>query len=118
MPANFLSEVARIKPSRRDAAYRGYLKRNKRQDTLQNRIDANVGLTDSDVEEIATLLTKRCKMRTVNTVRWALMGLPNGYNFGIFGRLIKHPEHGWSYCAGQSYPDEIRTVRELLIKNG
>lgn len=116
MAANFLSEVAKTKPSRRAAAYRGYLKRNKRQDTLQNRIDAKVGLTDSDVEEITTILTQRCQARTVNAVRWALMGLPNGYNFGIFGRVVKD-DNGWSYCAGQSYPDEIRTVRELLIKN-
>ncbi len=117
MTANFLSEVARIKPSRRDAAYRGWLKRNKNQDTLQNRIEAKVGLSDADVEEITELLTKRCKMRTVNAVRWALMGLPSGYNFGIFGRVVRE-SHGWSYCAGQSYTDEIRTVRELLVKFG
>ena len=34
---------------------------------------------------------------------------------GILGRLIK--DRGvWSYCAGQSYPDEIRTVRKIILE--
>jgi len=113
MPANYLSEVARIKPSRRESAYRGYLKRSGRQDTLQNRIDAGVGLSDEDVAELVALLTQRCRPRTVNAVQWGLMSVPNTPNYGIYGRLIKD-KHGWGYCAGQSYPDEIRFVRELL----
>jgi len=116
MLARFPSDVARIKPSRRAAAYRGWLKREKYQDTLQNRIDAQVGLSDSDVEEIAALLTKRCSGRNTNIVRWALMSCPNMASFGIYGRVTKDPE-GWTYTAGQSMPDEIRVVRELLIKN-
>lgn len=118
MPAQFFHEVAKIKPSRRQAAYRGLLKRNKyAQDTLENRISANVGLSDSDVNDLTLLLTKRCSKRTTNTVRWSLMYIQNKYNCGMFGRLVKHPEHGWSYTAGQSYPDEIRRLREIFLKH-
>jgi len=113
MPAQYLSEVARLSPSRRASAYRGYLKRFGRQDTLQNRIDARVGLEEEDVRELTSLLTQRCQERTKNMVKWALMNAPNIMNYGIYGRLIKD-KHGWSYCAGQSYTDEIRVVRNLL----
>jgi hypothetical protein len=37
--------------------------------------------------------------------------------FGIFDRLIK--DNGkWRYVAGQSYPEEMREVRKLIIKRG
>lgn len=33
---------------------------------------------------------------------------------GIMERVMLS-KHGASYCAGQSYPDEIRTVRQIVI---
>lgn len=118
MPAQSFYEVAKIKPSRRQAAYRGLLKRNKYlKDTLKNRISANVDLTEDDVNDLVVLLTKGCQRRNTNLVRHALTYMGNSYNYGIFSRLVKHPEYGWSYSAGQSYPDEIRHLREIFLKH-
>ena len=118
MPANSFYEVSKVKPSRRASAYRGYLKRNKyAQDTLENRISANVGLSEDDVNDLVVLLTNGCRRRNTNLVRHALTYMENDYSYAIFSRLVKHPEHGWSYSAAQCYPSEIRYVRELLIKH-
>ena len=35
--------------------------------------------------------------------------------YGILERLTKEGED-WSYRAGQSYPDEIRTIREIILE--
>jgi type II secretory pathway component GspD/PulD (secretin) len=73
-------------------------------------------LNENDVEQIVELICQRCRIATYNDVRKALTHhLSLIPHLGIFERLIK--ENGkWRYIAGQSYPDEIRNVRELIIK--
>ena len=38
----------------------------------------------------------------------------NTRNYGIFQRLMYTNKRGWSYCAGQSYPEEMQTIRNLI----
>jgi len=72
-------------------------------------------LTEAEVESLVGLLTGRCSPRTTYSVRSALLSVPHTPSFGIFSRVHLDGEGGASYCAGQSYPDEIRTVRDCLL---
>lgn len=75
-------------------------------------------LTSDDVEQIVDVVCDHCRAKTYNDVRDTLKRMSSLIpHFGIFERLIK--ENGkWRYVAGQSYPDEIRNVRELILKKG
>lgn len=46
-------------------------------------------LTEGDIDEIMSIVGSRCREKT---------------------------KHGWQYYADQSYPDEIRTLRECILK--
>ena len=72
-------------------------------------------LTELDIEQIVTIVGKRCQVKTVNRLRSILTYSKSLIgNYGIYSRLIR--ENGnWSYVAGQSYPDEIRTLRECIL---
>lgn len=84
------------------------------QDSLANRISKRLELTEGEITSGVALLGDHCRARTKARLYWALKACPNMHSYGIYDRL--HIENGaMSYCAGQSYPDEIRTVRELLI---
>lgn len=73
-------------------------------------------LSENDIEEIVSIVTKYCRANTIRRVRSILTYHPSLIpNYGIFNRLTKD-KNGWSYCAGQSYPDEIRTLRECITK--
>ena len=72
-------------------------------------------LTENDIENIAILVSKRCRVKTFRKILANLT-----YNvsqipfYGILNRLYKQ-NNEWHYCAGQSYTDEIRTVRNIII---
>ena len=72
-------------------------------------------LTESDIEQILAIICKRCQAKTWSRCRsnltYSLSHIPI---FGILSRLTKDQNGYWSYCAGQSYPDEIRTVRNII----
>ena len=72
-------------------------------------------LSEMDIQEILTIVAYRCRIKThkrlESILKYSSSTLPG---YGIFGRLIK--ENGkWIYIAGQSYTDEIRAVRELML---
>lgn len=73
-------------------------------------------LTSDDIDQLVELLGHRCRIDTVNLLRQRLEKhtalIPY---WGILNRLIKEG-NDWSYCAGQSYPDEIRTVRKIILE--
>lgn len=73
-------------------------------------------LTETDINELVNLVGYRCRVQTVNRLRSMLTyGRSTIPQYGILERLIK--ENGsWSYCAGQSYIDEIKTVRNIILK--
>ena len=76
-------------------------------------------LSERDIEEIVSILGYRCRIRTINKLRSNLKyGRHLIPNYGILERLTKDEggeSYGWSYCAGQSYPDEIRTIRDIIL---
>ena len=73
-------------------------------------------LTDQDIEQILKIVGHRCRAKTVNRLESILRyGRHTIPSYGIFHRLIKF-EYGWEYVAGQSYPDEIKTLRECILK--
>lgn len=86
------------------------------QDTLYKRISSGKGLTESEIDEMVMIFGKHCREKTVRRLRSVCTYLTGVENVGIFERV--HLENGHvSYCAGQSYPDEIRTVRKCLLGN-
>ena len=73
-------------------------------------------LTEQDIDEIVALVCHRCRIDTYNKVRNILTKVPSTVPFfGILERLIKE-DGKWTYCVGQSYTDEIKVVRECIIK--
>lgn len=72
-------------------------------------------LTESDIDQIVEIVTHRCRARTTNRVRSILTYSPSLIpSYGILSRLLKE-NNRWSYVAGQSYPDEIKTVRNIIL---
>jgi hypothetical protein len=73
-------------------------------------------LTEKDKAEIFEILSSRCRQKTKELLAKRLdKHLDLIPEYGILNRLIKE-KHGWNYCAGQSYPDEIRTVRKIILE--
>ena len=85
------------------------------QDTLSKRISAKMPLSKSEIDSLMDIFGSRCRARTKRILAYALNAVPDIKGYGIYERvyLTNGKAH---YCAGQSYPDEIRTVRELLLK--
>lgn len=74
-------------------------------------------LTEIDIDCIIRIVGYKCSEKTKARIRSILTYGPSTIgNYGIFDRLVKYGENNWQYIAGQSYPDEIRTLRELIIK--
>lgn len=73
-------------------------------------------LTENDKDQIIAIVTKGCRIKNTMRVRSILTyDALRLSHYGIFSRLIKEGDR-WGYCAGQSYTDEIKTVRELILK--
>ena len=73
-------------------------------------------MNEKDKEEIFEIVSNRCRQKTKELLALRLeKHLDFIPEYGILNRLIKE-EHGWCYCAGQSYPDEIRTVRKIILE--
>lgn len=93
----------------------------KEQITLQKLIDRakdeSITLTDKQKESLFNLFGKGCRQKNRERLWRRLdMSLSLWPNYGIFGRVHLEDDGRFSYCAGQSYPDEVRTVRELILK--
>ncbi len=85
-----------------------------RQDTLSYRVNHKIDLTEDEVYAVVAVIGDHCQQKTKDKLcrRLALVSLMP--NYGIYDRVIISPRA--SYCAGQSYPDEIRTVRRLILE--
>lgn len=73
-------------------------------------------LSEQDIDQIIAIIGYRCQVKTCNRLRSILTYSRSMIgHYGIYERLIK--ENGkWRYIAGQSYPDEVRTLRECILK--
>lgn len=81
----------------------------------QNLNTLKQSLTENDIDQIVAIVCHRCRIKTTNRIRSILTYHPSSIpNYGIFDRLLKEG-NTWSYCAGQSYPDEIRTLRDCIL---
>jgi hypothetical protein len=110
----FPSDIARMPEGNRVKAYHLAIARNDFQDTLASRISARVELTSIEIESLCKLLTKGCRQSTKQAVMASLNAVPYIKSRGIFDR-VQFENGQASYCAGQDYPSEIRTVRECLL---
>ena len=74
-------------------------------------------LKESDIEQILALVCYRCQAKTWQKIRARLNYFPLSVpEYGILERLMF--ENGqWSYCAGQSYPCEIKTLRNIFLND-
>lgn len=74
-------------------------------------------LSENDIDEIVSLICHKCRLDTYRKVRSILTYRASSIpSYGILERLTKNSAGSWSYCAGQSYLDEIRTIREIIVK--
>lgn len=72
-------------------------------------------LSEQDIDQLVDLLGHRCRIEKRNRIRSILTyGTSTVPNYGILDRLVKENDQ-WRYIAGQSYTDEIRTVRECIL---
>lgn len=77
--------------------------------------DLKTNLAEQDIDQIIAIVGRRCQIKTCNRLRSILTYSPSSIETcGIMGRLIKD-NGNWQYIAGQSYPDEIRIVREIIL---
>lgn len=79
---------------------------------LSYRIDTDTPLTEDEKDQLVALFTAKCRHETKTRFRRHLdtSSMPN---YGIFRRVELNPVE---YTAGQDYPGEIRTVRDLILK--
>ena len=89
----------------------------KLEQTLKYKIDHDIDLTECQALSFYNLLSKGCQVKTKNRlyVRIIQYGLFIFGNYGIYERVYWDDKENCRYCAGQSYPDEIRTVRNCIL---
>jgi hypothetical protein len=85
-----------------------------KQDTLLGRIEEKRELTSREIDKCVKVLGSGCRWPTKRELRLVLGFVPDIRGHGIYGRVL-FEDGRVDYCAGQSYPDEIRTVRNLLL---
>lgn len=74
-------------------------------------------LTEAEQSSIYILLAKGCREKTrAKLSRRVELPLALWPDYGIF-RRVSFDNGQAEYCAGQSYTDEIRTVRQLILNN-
>jgi len=77
-------------------------------------------LSESQRDEILRIIGKRCRVKTVERLSRRLMLPLSLWNrYGIYSRLILKDERTSEpyYICGQSWNDEMRTLRECILKN-
>ncbi len=80
-------------------------------------VDCDIQLTEDHKTAFVEIFGKRCSERTKSRLR-TFINYPKDFdNCGIYERVVFN-HHGipCHYVAGQSYPDEIRTIRKLACK--
>jgi hypothetical protein len=82
---------------------------------MNNFNNLKKNLTDQDIDELVSIIGHRCQDHTKTRIRSILKYDSSRIPIaGILDRLTKE-SYGWQYFAGQSYPDEIRVVRQLIL---
>jgi hypothetical protein len=84
-------------------------------DDKKGWIDFEINLTDEHKAAFVDLFGKRCHEKTKRRLQ-SFINYPSGAeNHGIYERVVfNHYGQPCHYVAGQSYPDELRIVRNLI----
>ena len=83
--------------------------------SLSDVLSGTHQLTDEQKQSFVEVFGYRCHERTKRRLQ-SVINYPTGLsNYGIYSRVM-FDSTGCSYCAGQSYLDEIRTVRKLICQ--
>jgi hypothetical protein len=82
--------------------------------SLSDVISYNIELTEIQVESFIDVFGKHCQQRTKSRLRSVITYRAGLSNYDIYNRVM-FTEVGCSYVPRQSYPDEVRTVRRLII---
>ena len=81
--------------------------------TLADHIRDCKPLNDAQIMGIIKLIGKHCRRETVRKLEGRLKFAHIQQNYGIYSRLTVFPEV--RYCTGQSFPDEMATIRKCLL---
>ena len=86
-----------------------------KQITLESKINNQEEFTEAEKSGLYELLTGYCRQDTkARFSRKLNVPLSCWANYGIYGRVMFEGDK-ITYCAGQSYTDEIRTIRKLIL---
>jgi hypothetical protein len=73
-------------------------------------------LSPQDIGQIMLIIGERCHDKTHRRLESILTYGTSAIPLcGILERLHKTESNTWEYCTGQSYPDEIRTIRSIIL---
>lgn len=73
-------------------------------------------LTEDDRQQLLEILGHRCRQSTKKKLQNRLERFSGSVPvYGVIDRLL-YERGQWQYCAGQSYTDEIRTVRKIFLE--
>jgi hypothetical protein len=74
-------------------------------------------LTEKQQAAILSFVGKGCRTNTKETIARRLrLPLSLWKDYGIYSRIMFNDQYGADYCCGQSWSDEMRTLRECMIK--
>lgn len=74
-------------------------------------------LTEAQQSAILNFVGKGCRANTKETIARRLrLPLSLWKDYGIYSRIMFNDTYGADYCCGQSWNDEMRTLRECMIK--
>ena len=74
-------------------------------------------LTEKQQAAILSFVGKGCRANTKETIARRLrLPLSLWKDYGIYSRIMFNDKYGADYCCGQSWSDEMRTLRECMIK--
>lgn len=86
----------------------------KYEETLIYKLRNEIELTDEQKESFYNLVSKGCRQDTKSRL-WNIINYNYIYNrYGIYERVY-FDGNVCRYCAGQSYTDEIRALRDCLL---
>ena len=84
-----------------------------REISLAEIIQSDLFLTTGQTESLIGVFGARCKNKTREALHRFATAIPLVSHYGIYNRVLFDGDT-CHYVAGQSYPDEIRTVRKLM----
>lgn len=83
--------------------------------TLAWKINHSVDLTDDEKQSLFDLLAEYCRSTTRERLHRVIFNYGIHNHAGLYSR-VSFVNGKAQYCAGQSYPDEIRELRKCILE--